>query len=123
VKWKRVDLPFLDGVVGSGQTYLLPSEQWPEWARGNPQFRRIAVYCPDPASPLASTATTAAVIARMITERYDERDWPKPYNYNAYLVVESTRGDVYQSEPIRPAAPPHHSSGSTWLDGLEPPPS
>jgi len=123
MKWKPVDLPFLERIAGSGQSYLLPSTSWPPWATQSTQFRRILIYCPDAANPVPSTETTAAVIGRFLTERYDVKDLPKPFNYDFYLLVESTSGGAYQSAPIRAEVPAHHSSApSTWFDGYGPPP-
>jgi hypothetical protein len=122
MKWKQVDFPVLDQVAGSGQSYLLPSTSWPKWAAGGTQFRRILIYCPDPANPLASTATTARIIGRLLTERFDPKDLPRPFNYDFYLLAESTSGRAFQSGPIAASEPAHHSSApSTWLDGYGPP--
>ena len=123
MNWKRIDLPILNELIGSGQSYALPSSHWPSWARGEQQFRRIAIYCPDPTQSLASTATTARVIGRLLTERYDPKDLPEPFNYNFYLLTQTTRGEIFQSGPIPTTDPLHHSgSASTWLDTYGPPP-
>ena len=121
--WKSIDLPVLERLVGSGQTYQLPSTSWPSWAHASTQFRRVWIYCPGPSNPLASTGTTAAIVGRILTERYDPKDHPRPFNYNFYLLTESTGGRAFQSGPIRTSDPLHHSSApSTWLDTYGPPP-
>ncbi len=121
--WKRIDFPIFDKLVGSGQTYALPTTSWPTWARGEAHFRRILIHCPEAGKPLASTRTTAGVIGRLLTERYDPKDLPKPFNYNFYLLTQTTGGQVFQSEPIPTTDPLHHSeSASTWFNSYEPPP-
>ena len=121
--WKRIEFPIFNELVGSGQTYDLPTTSWPSWARGQGQFRRILIHCPEADKPLAPTMTTAAVIGRLLTERYDLKDLPKPFNYNFYLLTETTRGELFQSAPIPTTDPLHHSaSASTWFNSYGPPP-
>jgi len=121
--WKPVRLPILEKLVGSGQTYQLPTTNWPSWARTSTQLRRLWIYCPPTTAPLSSTATTAAIVARLLSERYDSKDAPRPYNYNFYLLAESTSGGAFQSGPIRTSEPPHHAADpTTWLDSYGPPP-
>src|SRR5258706_13747185 len=98
ISWTPLDLPVFDQVRNSTQTFQLPREKWPTWAKRSTQMQRIWIYCPP--SGLASTATTAAVVGRILTERFDRNDQPGPFNYNYYLLAEST-GGVFQSEPLR----------------------
>ena len=78
------------------------------------------VYCP--ADPMASTATTAAIVARILSERRDPKD-RKQYNYNYYLVAESSNGGFFQSPPFKTSDLDHHSSGPhSILDSYPPAP-
>ena len=106
-----------------GETYALPSEHWPTWGHSSTQFERMWLYCPDADNPVTSKETTAAVVGRLMTERHDVKDEPRPYNYNFYLVVESTDGRAFQSGPMRTSDVSHHSSQPhAILDGYDPPP-
>lgn len=52
----------------------------------------------------------------LLTERIDAKDFPRPYNYNLYLIAETTDGLLFQSPPIVPVDPTHRSSSpSTWF--------
>ncbi|PYP94408.1 MAG: hypothetical protein DMD38_15815 [Gemmatimonadetes bacterium] len=121
ISWTPLDLPAFNQVRNSTQTYLLPREKWPKWAQLSTQMQRLWIYCPP--SGIASTATTAAVVGRMLTERFDRKDYPRPFNYNYHLLAESTAG-AFQSGPLRTTDPPHHSSEpAPALDAYGPPPS
>ena len=123
MNWKPIEFPIFNELVGSGQTYDLPTTSWPSWARGQGQFRRILIHCPVAGKPLASTMTTAAVIGRLLTERYDPKDLPRPFNYNFYLLMQTSGGEVFQSAPIPTTDPLHHSvSATTWFNSYGPPP-
>ena len=115
--WTLVDLPWVEQVKQSTELHELSRANWPSWARRSPQFSRILVF-----SELASLGTTmpsTSVVAALLTERIDPSDAPKDLNYNLYLVVESTSGEYWQSAPIRPTNPTHHSSApSTWFENL-----
>ena len=120
--WKQIRLPAFQGYAGSNETYELDRSHWPSWAHGSTQFERIFVYCPDYENQISSQ-TTASIVGRLLTERYDIKDQPKPYNYNFYMLVLSTGGQVYQSPPIVTSSPPHHSSEpASWLNAYGPPP-
>jgi hypothetical protein len=121
--WKPVDMQSLDSILGSGQTCALPRAHWPGWTRSTTQLERLWIYCPDDETPITSHATTAGIIGRLLTERYDRKDQPKPYNYNFYFLAQSTSGEVFQSGPMRTVSPAHHSSAPPeWLDRYGPPP-
>ena len=123
ISWKALDLPSFRELQGSTQTYSLPREKWPRWAQESTQMRRLWIYCP-PVGTLMSTATTAAIVGRILTERFDRKDDPLSFNYNYHLLAESTGGLVFQSGPMRTTDPPHHSADpSTSLDAYGPPPS
>ena len=122
ISWTPLDLPIYNTIRGSTQTFYLARESWPQWARDTTQMRRLWVYCPGTPSP--STATTAAVVGRILTERFDRKDHPSSYNYNYYLIAESTSGVAFQSGPLRTTDPPHHSTGpADSLDAYQAPPS
>jgi hypothetical protein len=122
LKWKPIEFEQFENYRDSGETAVLPSSYWPTWAKEKPQYKRIVIQCPSSSTPLVSIESTAQIIAKLITERYDEKDHPKPYNYNFHILVESTNGSILQSGPIKTTNPPHHlSSPSTWLNELEPP--
>jgi hypothetical protein len=117
--WEPLDNPSIEG---SGQTFVLPRQAWPAWAQRSTQFERLWIHCPDTEHPITSSETTAAVVARILTERFDHKDKPRPYNYNYYLIVKSTSGEVLQSGPLRTSDISRHSSQPPdVLDTYEPP--
>jgi hypothetical protein len=71
---------------------------------------------------VGSTLPSTGVVATLLTEGIDPKDAPKIHNYNFYLIAETTGGEYFQSPPIRPSNPTHHSSSpSTWFEGIGPP--
>lgn len=122
-RWRRVDFQAIDPIVSSTETFSLQRGQWPPWAQPLDQMERLWVYCPDAENAPAVPGSTATVVARILTERYDEKDHPKPYNYTFYLIAQGRNGGYHQSPPIRTSDPEHHSSGpAEWLDAYGPPP-
>lgn len=119
VDWKRVEIPEIQPLLGSGLTYLLPTTGWPTWARRSTQFERVWAYCPGGSAGLASTYTTATVVARLLTERFDRKD-ERPYNHNYHLLVQTTDGAFYQSPPLRTTDIDHHTSAPLQLVGFSP---
>ena len=120
--WKPVEFGVVDGILGSNQTFRLEKAHWPSWAHCSTQMQRLWVYCPDQENSPAVPGTTANVVARLLTERYDSKDF-RSYNYNFYLISRSTDGRLYQSPPIRTSEPQHHSSAPPdWLESIGPPP-
>ena len=118
--WTRVELPIIEQITQSTDARELSRANWPQWALGSTQFNRMLAF-----SQLASLGTTlpsTGVVAAILTERLDPNDAPKLLNYNFYLIAESTSGEYYQSPPMRPTDPAHHSSSpSTWFENLGPP--
>jgi len=120
--WKPVQLSILEQLANSGQTCLLPKQYWPVWAHRSTQFEQIWIHCPNEHERIKSDLTTAEITARLITERFDIKDDPKPLNYNYYLLVRTTDGQVFQSGPLRTSDILHHSSErSSDLDAYGPP--
>ena len=119
MKWKQVELPALQPLLKSDQTTLLPSTSWPAWARESTQVKRLWAYCPKNPGTIPSTHTTVAVVARLLAERYDHKD-AKPWNYNYYLLLQSTDGRIFQSPPLRTTDLDHHSSGPLSIIGPGP---
>lgn len=117
--WKEIHLPVLRSIELTTDSIELDRAQWPRWAADNLQFRRIFAYSPHSASPLSSTSPSTGIFAALLTERLDPKDCPKSYNYNLYLVSETTDGRLFQSPPKVPSDPTHHSSSpSTWFVNL-----
>lgn len=110
--WKAVDLDVVNSIVGSNQAVTLDKSCWPTWA--STQTQRLFIFGPDEENPLNVPGSTARIVAGLLSERYDSKD-QKPYNYNFYLVAESTGGQHYMSPPIRPINMRHHSSGPITL--------
>lgn len=118
--WKRIDRSILDEIELSTGARELTRGHWPGWAAGSSQFNRILAYSCSVTSD--TTLSSTEVVAALLTERLDPKDAPQIYNYNFYLIAETTDGHLYQSPPIRPADPVHRStSPSTWFEGLGPP--
>jgi len=123
--WKPFDGK-LEALSSSGQFSEVPRSHWPAWAAQGNQFKRIGVFGLQQASTSlqASLPSVASVVALLLTERLDPKDAPKDYNYNFYVVAESTDGSLYQSGPIISTDPRHHSSSpSTWFNALSSPTS
>ena len=117
-KWKSIDFPILRSIELTTTACELSRAQWPNWATSSTQFNRISAYCSHPVDKLSSTLSSAT-LAVLLTERIDAKDDPKVFNYNLYLVAETTDGKLYQSPPIIPTDPTHHSSSpSTWFNNL-----
>ena len=118
--WKHVDLPVIDHIRGSTEVRELAREHWPPWALGSTKFNRLFAFA-QPAT-VGTTLPSTGIVAALLTERIDPKDAPKYLNHNLYLIAESGAGEYYQSGPIRPTDPPHHSSSpSTWFEGIGPP--
>ena len=116
--WKTIDLPVLASIEKTTNARELANENWPKWASGSTQFNRVLAYSLPTDSKLHSTLPSSNLTA-LLTERIDMKDDPNIYNYNIYLVAETTSGKLYQSPPIIPTDPAHHSSRpSTWFDEL-----
>jgi hypothetical protein len=122
-EWKQVQMPVVEELLGSNQTFGLDRADWPSWAQASTQMQRLWVFCPDDENAMGVPGSTAKVVARLLTERYDTKDDPRPYNYNFYLFAQSTDGRLFQSPPITTTDPRHHSTGPPqWLDLYGPPP-
>jgi len=117
-EWKPIDLPVLQDPLSSGIRELA-RDHWPQWATSSTKFNRIWMVSGDAGRNLGSTAPSTAIRGALLTERIDQKDDPKIYNYNVYLIAETTDGRHFQSGPIAPSEPTHHSSSpSTWFEGL-----
>ncbi len=117
--WKPIDLPILRSVELTTAACELSRAQWPNWATNSTQFNRIVAYCPNPAGELSSISSSSGALTALLTERIDAKDYPKVFNYNVYLIAQTTDGKLYQSPPIIPTDPTHHSSSpSTWFNNL-----
>jgi hypothetical protein len=114
--WKPIDLPVLRSIKLTTDARELSRENWPTWASGSTQFNRFTIHAE---SKLQSTSPPSGIIAKLMSERIDLKDDPYIYNYNIYLIAETTDGRFFQSPPIKTIDPKHHSvSPSTWFDDL-----
>ena len=114
--WKRIDFPVLRSIKLTTDARELSRENWPTWASGSTQFSRFTIHAE---SKLQSTSPPSGIIAKLMSERIDLKDDPYIYNYNIYLIAETTDGRFFQSTPIKAIDPKHHSaSPSTWFDDL-----
>jgi hypothetical protein len=115
--WTVIDLPVLEQIKRSTDLRELSRSKWPSWTHGSTQFNRILGYAT--CANAGSTLPTTGIVATLLVERIDPKDAPKVMNYNFHLIAESTDGRIFQSPPIRPTDPKHHSSApSTWFDNL-----
>lgn len=118
-EWKLIDLPILQDIVRSTDIQELSRGNWPRWDNLSTQFNRILAYSRSSQGDFGSTSPSTGVCAALLTERIDVKDHPQIYNYNIYLVAETTDGRFFQSGPIFPSQLSHHSSSpSTWFEGL-----
>ncbi len=97
----------------------LSRENWPSWASRSTHFNRILAFSIPADSNLQSLSPYTGILTALLTERIDLKDDPRKYNYNIYLIAQTTDGHLYQSPPIKTSDPAHHSSApSTWFDKL-----
>ena len=116
--WTRIEKPILSQIERSTEAIEIAKENWPSWTNGSTQFNRILAYSLPEKQNIKSTLPSST-LTLLLTERIDIKDYPNIYNYNFYLVAETTNGELYQSKPITPSDPIHHSSKpSTWFDNL-----
>lgn len=82
---------------------LLPSSRQPSFVQNSTKFQRAAY---DPTRKL------------LVTERFDPKDEPYVFNYNAYPVVATSSGALLSGpSPTATTFIPHHSLGpSTWFN-------
>lgn len=125
--WTPVQINVAEAAIASTETYELDRTQWPNWALSSTQTQRMFLYGPDEGYGRSVSGSTVAVIGRLLTERYDPKDTPLNYNYDIYLLTESTGGVYHQSPPIRTSelidGLKHHSSGPpALLDSCGPAP-
>ena len=114
--WKRIDLSVLRSIELTTDARELSRENWLAWTSGSTQFNRFTIHAE---STLQSTSPPSGIIATLMSERIDLKDAPNIYNYNIYLIAETTDGRLYPSTPIKTNDPKHHStSPSTWFHGL-----
>jgi len=117
--WKPIDRTVFDSFRLTTEFREVPREHWPAWASGSTNFIRIGVRATPIESQMHATLPSVGVFAALLTERIDPKDYPKVYNCNIHLIAESTDGMLYQSGPIIPTEPAHHSSSpSTWFNSL-----
>jgi hypothetical protein len=114
--WKPIDLPALRCIELTTDTRELSRENWPAWASGSTQFNRFTIHAEN---KFQSSSSSTGIIATLMSERVDWKDAPNIYNYNIYLIAETTDGRFFQSPPIKTNDPKHQStSPSTWFDDL-----
>jgi len=116
--WIPIDLPVLSSIERSTYATEISRDNWPNWTAGSTQFNRIIFYS-RPKIKTQNSSLLSASLNALLTERIDLKDFPKIYNYNMYVVAETTDGKLFQSPPIKPTDPKHHSSKpSTWFEKL-----
>ena len=116
--WTQLSSQAFDPIIGSGLTYSLPQADWPDWAKDASAVQRIWLYALKPGEAYPSTATTAPMVLRLLTERLDLKD-SEPFNYNWYAIIRSSTGALFHSGPHREVDFGHHlanpvSSSSIW---------
>ena len=117
-KWKPFEGSF-ESLSRTTEVVDLPRDRWPNWAESSTQFNRIGAFALPAQSSLVGTIPTTGVVGVLLTERIDPKDAPNIYNYNLYVMAETTDGRLFQSPPIVPSDPKHHSSSpSTWFNSL-----
>ncbi len=120
--WKLIDLPILRNIALSTDMQELSRDNWSRWAASSTQFNHILAYSRSAQCDFGSTSPSTGICAALLTERIDLKDNPRIYNYNIYLIAETTDGKLFQSGPLMPSQLSHHSSSpSTWFEGLSSP--
>jgi hypothetical protein len=62
-----------------------------------------------PGETASSSQTSAQVVARVISQRYDSKD-TQPFNYDWYAIVQGSDGAFYHSGPHKNVDFGHHRS-------------
>jgi hypothetical protein len=96
--WTELSATAFAPIIGSGNTRELLRNDWPAWAQNAPQVQRLWIYGLATNETIPSLQTTAKVVARLVTERFDAGD-REPNNYNWYAVVKITDDRYLQSGP------------------------
>lgn len=118
-KWKPIDASVVSGLHLTTDYCELPRSQWPAWASQSTSFTRLAVCGVPVQGTIGSTSPSTGIVAALLTERVDPKDHPKILNYNVYLIAQTTDEKLFQSPPIVPTDPAHHSSSpSTWFNAV-----
>lgn len=118
-KWSPIDESVVSGLPLTTDFCELPRSQWPPWAAQSTSFNRLGVFGLPVQSTISSTSPSTGIVAAWMTERIDPKDYPKLFNYNLYLIAQTTDGKYFQSPPIIPTDPTHHSSSpSTWFNAV-----
>ena len=121
VSWTIIESTTLNEIRDSTNVQELSHEKWPAWAQSNTKFKRILFYSRQSGKSLSTVSLPSGYVdlGELWTERIDPKDSPRIYNYNYYLIAETTTGELFQSSPKIPKNPEHHSSSpSTWFDKL-----
>ena len=106
-RWTSIDVTRLKPILSSGNTCEVPRENWLPWMQQAPQLRRFFAYALRPGEDVPSLRTSSQVVARLLTERLDEKD-EEPFNYDWYGVVQSSSGSYYLSGPHKDIDFGHH---------------
>jgi hypothetical protein len=74
--WKPIDLPALKAIQGSTERHEFSRQIWPSCFAKSSQFNRILGYASNVSPSPASTAPSTGVVATLLTERIDSKDYP-----------------------------------------------
>lgn len=114
--WSPIRSEIVTSLVASGCTFELPREQWP-FGSTESQFVRIFVYGLTEQERIPSSVTTAEMVARLLTERFDAKD-TLPLNYNWYSIVERSDRQFFQSGPHKDVDFGHHLASPASLASI-----
>jgi len=96
--WTPIEAAFFDKVAGSGCSYDIPDGERP-FQFTAPQFSRLLLYAARADESALSAQTTATMYGRLVTQRYDPKDYPEVWNYNWHLLVRAANGMYFMSRP------------------------
>jgi len=114
--WSPIDASVVDPILRSGCTYELPRDIWP-FGSTESQFLRMFIYGLAANEETPSVATTALVVARLLSERFDSKD-TQPINYDWYSIMQRSDGAFFQSGPHKDIDFGHHLSSPISLASL-----
>lgn len=107
-KWREVGLPAFSTALSSGQTYFVPPELRPGWARALPTMSGAWLHFVG-GQPPASTGSLSTQVAqaRMDTERFDPTQTGL-LKYDRYYYVRMQDGRIFQLGPFKELEYGHH---------------
>ena len=116
LNWKVVTFSALEGALSTGEAQALPRDEWPTWARANPEFTGAWYsYIGGPTATSSGDLSTGHVQASVDMERTDSTRPTR--RYYRYIYARMPDGRVFQAGPIKQLEyERHRDERPPWLD-------